>query len=236
MKITELLIESQQLDEGPIAQALGRGAGKVARGVANIGKDIKTGFKSAYSGEQPADQSAAQPNATAQGIKQGLNKAFKAKAFDEPRKTPKSAKDINAQGPAGTAPAKTQTGAAAAAIDKTAQATAGQDSEKVSQTLYAQVKAQVNQLDKKGKQRILQLLQKSLAQPAATPAPEAPAAAPTASAAPTEPVKKPRVKKVAPTQAEIDADRQRLMGPNSESTVKRGAVVAESFSLFRKQA
>jgi hypothetical protein len=232
MKITELLIESQQLDEGPIAQALGRGAGKVARGVANIGKDIKTGFKSAYSGEQPA----AQPNATAQGIKQGLNKAFKAKAFDEPGKTPKSAKDINAQGPAGTAPAKTQTGAAAAAIDKTAQATAGQDSEKVGQTLYAQVKAQVNQLDKKGKQRILQLLQKSLAQPAATPAPEAPAAAPTASAAPTEPVKKPRVKKVAPTQAEIDADRQRLMGPNSESTVKRGAVVAESFSLFRKQA
>jgi hypothetical protein len=40
--------------------------------------------------------------------------------------TPTTAKDINAQGPAGTAPAKAQTGAAAAAIDKTAQATAGQ--------------------------------------------------------------------------------------------------------------
>jgi hypothetical protein len=148
MKITELLIESQQLDEGPIAQALGRGVGKVARGVANIGKDVKAGFKTGYSGEQPADDQTvaapAKPNATAQGIKQGLNRAFKAKAFD----TPKTAKDINAQGPAGTAPAKAQTGAAAAAIDKTAQATAGQSSEKVGQTLYAQVKAQVNQLDK----------------------------------------------------------------------------------------
>ena len=38
------------------------------------------------------------------------------------------------------------------------------------------------------------------------------------------------------TQAEIDADRERIMGPNSgESTVRTGKVVAESFSLFRKQ-
>jgi hypothetical protein len=39
-----------------------------------------------------------------------------------------------------------------------------------------------------------------------------------------------------PTQAEIDADRERIMGSNSgESTVRTGKVVAESFSLFRKQ-
>jgi hypothetical protein len=84
-----------------------------------------------------------------------------------------NAADANAQGPKGTAPAKTQTGAAAAAMKKTADATAGVGAEKAGQTLYAQVKSQVNQLDKKGKQRIMQLLQKSLQQPAPAAAPGA---------------------------------------------------------------
>jgi hypothetical protein len=54
---------------------------------------------------------------------------------------------------------------------KTAQAMSTQGADQAGQTLYAQVKASVNQLDKKGKQRILQLLQKSIQQaPAATPA------------------------------------------------------------------
>jgi hypothetical protein len=79
---------------------------------------------------------------------------------------PATAGDINAAGPKGTAPAKTQTGAAAAAMKKTADATAGVGADKAGQTLYAQVKSQVGQLDKKGKQRIMQLLQKSLTQPA----------------------------------------------------------------------
>jgi hypothetical protein len=59
-------------------------------------------------------------------------------------------------------------------MKKTADATAGAGAEKAGQTLYAQVKSQVTQLDKKGKQRIMQLLQKSLTQPA----PAAPGAAP----------------------------------------------------------
>jgi hypothetical protein len=88
-----------------------------------------------------------------------------------------NAADANAQGPKGTAPAKPQTGAAAAAMKKTADATAGVGAEKAGQTLYAQVKSQVNQLDKKGKQRIMQLLQKSLTQPAPA-APAGSAAAP----------------------------------------------------------
>jgi hypothetical protein len=49
-------------------------------------------------------------------------------------------------------------------MKKGAAATAGAGTEKAGQTLYAQVKAQVGQLDKKGKQRILQLLQKSIQQ------------------------------------------------------------------------
>jgi pyruvate/2-oxoglutarate dehydrogenase complex dihydrolipoamide acyltransferase (E2) component len=59
MRITELLEESQQLDEGPFTQAVGKVGGKIAKGVANIGKDLKTGFKAGYSGEQPPAAAAA---------------------------------------------------------------------------------------------------------------------------------------------------------------------------------
>jgi hypothetical protein len=91
---------------------------------------------------------------------------------------PTSAGDINAAGPKGSAPAKAQTGKAALAMQKSADATAGAGAEKVGQTVYAQVKSQVGQLDKKGKQRIMQLLQKSLAQPAPAAAPAGAPAAP----------------------------------------------------------
>jgi hypothetical protein len=103
-----------------------------------------------------------------------------------------SAQDINAQGPAGTAPAVAQTGAAGAALAKTTAAVDKQTTAKAGQTVYAQVKANVDKLDKKGKQRILQLLQKSMAvpdpKPAAGAAPAAgagaaPAAEPTTAAA-----------------------------------------------------
>jgi hypothetical protein len=96
--------------------------------------------------------------------------------------TPPSAAEINAQGPAGTAPAKSQTGAAGQALAKSTAVvdkTQAQSQEKANQTVYAQVKANVDKLDKKGKQRILQLLQKSVA----APAPKAPAAAPGAAPA-----------------------------------------------------
>jgi len=59
MRINELLIESPQLDEGPFTQAIGKVGGKIAKGVANIGKDLKTGFKAGYSGEQPPADAAA---------------------------------------------------------------------------------------------------------------------------------------------------------------------------------
>jgi hypothetical protein len=115
-----------------------------------------------------------------------------------------SAQDINAQGPVGTAPAVAQTGAAGAALAKTTAAVDKQSTAKAGQTVYAQVKANVDKLDKKGKQRILQLLQKSMATPdpkptagaaaapaATTPpaagAAAAPAAEPTTAAAPAEP-------------------------------------------------
>jgi hypothetical protein len=210
-----------------------------------------------------------------------------------------TAGDVNKAGPAGTAAAKPLQGQAKVAADKTAAATAGQDSSAAGQTMYAQVKANIDKLDKKGKQRILQLLQKSMAAPAAKPAagaapaaapaattapaapeptaptaaaPEAPAPEPTAAAPTAAPAAEPtaapapvapkktggrvkgqlsqdpravkrreanaaKTKQQAPaaSQAEIDADRERIMGVTSDSIVRRQPMMAEGFSLFRKR-
>jgi hypothetical protein len=95
--------------------------------------------------------------------------------------TPPSATDINKAGPKGTAQAKPIQGTVAKqAAAKTGAALAGQDQAQAGQTMYSQVKANIDKLDKKGKQRILQLLQKSMAAPAAGGA--APAGKPAAGA------------------------------------------------------
>ena len=94
--------------------------------------------------------------------------------------TPPSAQDINAQGPKGSAPAKTQSGDAGKALAKSTAVVDKQQAasqEKANQTVYAQVKANVDKLDKKGKQRILQMLQKSMSAPAPAAAPKAGAGA-----------------------------------------------------------
>ena len=105
----------------------------------------------------------------------------------EPSTTPPSAADINAQGPEGSAPAKPQTGDAGKALAKTDAVTDKQTTTKAGETVYAQVKANIDKLDKKGKQRILQLLTKSLSAPVAppvkTPAPKPAAADPAAAPA-----------------------------------------------------
>jgi hypothetical protein len=106
MKITELVLESQQLDEGPIAQAIGRGAGKIAKGAANVGKDVKAGFQSGFSGEQPA----AAPAAPKQGIMSKIKQAasdFKA-GYQGAAQTAAPEKPA-ADAPAPAAPAATDT-------------------------------------------------------------------------------------------------------------------------------
>jgi hypothetical protein len=162
MKINEILLESSQLDEGPILNkvgtAIGKGvgtaakvAGAVAGGVAGVGQALKKGYQAGKGTVGAAGDGTTAPAGTAPT----------AAASTAP-----TAQQINKQGPAGTAPAKQQTGVAAQAMQKTAKAMAGQTATKAGDTLYAQVKSQVGQLDKKGKQRILQLLQKSLTAPA----------------------------------------------------------------------
>jgi hypothetical protein len=114
----------------------------------------------------PAAPAAAAPAAAAPAAP-AAGGAAAAPAADPaaPSGTAPSTQDINAQGPAGTAPAKAQTGAAGAALAKTTAAVDQQTTTKAGETVYAQVKANVDKLDKKGKQRILQLLTKSMAAP-----------------------------------------------------------------------
>jgi hypothetical protein len=285
MRINDILTESaiQELHEGPMLNKIGTGIGKA---VGTAGKAIGA----------VAGGAAGALDAAKKGFAAGRSAV--AGAGDEP--APTTAGAINKAGPKGTAAAKQQTGAAAQAINKTAQATAGASPEQAGQTLYAQVKSQVNQLDKKGKQRILQLLQKSLAapapaaQPAANPAAQ-PAAGSTQAAAPASAATdanassavgskftwgtvdgKPEVwtktakgwqsgisgatadgsygqqiekaykqqatnkKPAAPSQAEIDADREARMGKFTDSVERhKQRMVAESiangtFTIFKK--
>lgn len=218
MRINELLIESKQVNEGPIgvAKQIGAGikgfkqggfagakAGYTAQGAANTQVDtnkdattdllkqwsayaqnVKTStdiyptvkqatdwFKK-YTGKNPTKVPAdAQPVAISQWLEKEIAGVFAAGGKLPGAST--NAKDINAAGPKGTAPARQQTGAEKTAMDRMAAATAGDSADQIGQTVYAQVKSMLPQLDKKGKQRILTLLQKSLGQltPPAAPAP-----------------------------------------------------------------
>ena len=329
MKITEILVESQQLDEGPLLNKIGAGIGKaagtvakgigaVAGGVVGAGKALAKGYQAGKATVGTAgDDAETDPAAT---------DTTQPAAGGAATTTPAAkTKPVATNAPAGGTPApvaKTKpaaSGTAPAANGTAAPAAGG--------TAYAQVKSNIDKLDKKGKQRILQLLQKEVgtapAAPAKTPAadpgagamgamagqlakggaaepntmanapvsktnkakpgnpnaapattePAAPAAPtatepatptatePAAPAAPkrtggrvkgqlsqnpravkrreanaakqqaTEPKKKP----AAPSQAEIDADRERIMGVTSDSIIRTRPMMAESFSLFRKR-
>lgn len=210
MRINELLVESKQLNEGPIdvAKQIGAGfkgfkqggfagakAGYTAQGAANTQVDankaatsellkqwaayaqnVKTSSDADPTVQQATDWFAknvgkkpagAPANPDPAAVSQWLEKEIAgvlAAGGKLPATSSTNAKDINAAGPKGTAPARQQTGAERTAMDKMAQATAGDSTDQVGQTVYAQVKAMLPQLDKKGKQRILTLLQKSLGQ------------------------------------------------------------------------
>jgi len=303
MRITEILTEDQELEEGPlgkIGSAIGKGVGGLAKGVGAVAGGVRGAVDAVKHGYQvgrgvvggagapaKAQQAAAFSKQLAQQqaddeeradgadqtsrfaqAQQGADAASAQAAGSaaQPATVPApaakaaapapSAQQINKQGPAGTAPAKDQSNAIAKqALSKATQAVAGAaNPEKAGQTMYAQVKANINQLDKKGKQRILQLLQKSIAQPApaaAAPAAKAaPATGPGSATAPagpgaatrTEPdlnapagaeqpatAKKQggRKKAAAPSQAQIDADRERLLPQTGESKKSPANPLAE---------
>jgi hypothetical protein len=290
MRINELLVESQQLDEGPFTQAIGKVGGKIAKGVANVGKDLKTGFKAGYSGEQPAaaprdpdvpinpktgkplTEPERQAHQDAGGKFDGVTGdplPLDTKAAPAKSGGLKGALNSFKQGftkgyKCATAPASDTTTTAPA--DQTAPAS--QAAPAANPKADAQSKVGVGQINKiipTLRTRDLMSLQANLEKaiagkkkaPAAAPAPvdpnanpAAPGAAPGSDAAKDDlygagnrpkgakdkvaALKAQNKKQAAPSQAEIDADRARLMGANSESTVKKGPVIAESFSLYRK--
>jgi len=227
MRINELLTESQvqQLDEGPFGQAVGKavgglakGVGAVAGGVAGMGKAFKKGYqsgKATVAGDPNPNEPLSKQYASPDDAEPAAGAAPAAEPVGGPTAQP-AAGDVNKAGPAGTAAAKPLQGAAKVAADKTAAATAGQDQAAAGQTMYAQIKANIDKLDKKGKQRILQLLQKSIQ----TTAAGAGAASPAAGAA------SPAAGTAAPQAAPAGAAPERVAPPGEEPTAGGGAAPA----------
>jgi hypothetical protein len=257
MKINELLVESEQLDElslKGLGTGLGKAVGGVAGGIAQGAKNIWSGMKQGYAGAQQAlapDDSDASGTAPTTG---GTTTPAATPPATGGTSTPATG---GGQAPAGgttdqltTALGFTpQTGQSAAAPDAATQARiaaapqgydgetgkpnaapAGQPTapaDGASPAADQQSKVGVGQINKiiptlrtRDLNSVKKTVDATLAkkQPAAPTAPEAPAATPPATppAAPA-PVKKPssRKKAAAPSQAEIDADRARLMGPDN---------------------
>jgi hypothetical protein len=216
MRINELLVESQQLDEGPFTQAIGKVGGKIAKGVANIGKDLKTGFKAGYSGEQPPADTTA-PTAAAPTQAAPVKKAsggfidqFK-KGFAQGRGEPAAE------------PATTSTPAANAASATDAAPVTNPEAEKAAKIGVRQINKIIPTL----RTRDLMSLQANLEKTIASKKKTAPVAEPTNAASTADPAAattpavdpaadeivppkrtRKRKAKVAPTQAEIDADRE----------------------------
>jgi hypothetical protein len=173
MKITELLVESQQLDEGPFTQAVGKVGGKIAKGVANIGKDLKTGFQAGYADQQPAApntkvdptmEPAAKPAPKSSGIRGAIDQ-FK-KGFAQGRGEPAA--------DATTAASSTNTAAGAADPKADAQSKVGV--------------GQINKIIPTLRTRDLMSLKKNLDTVIAKKSAEKPAAKPAAAPADDTPI------------------------------------------------
>jgi hypothetical protein len=249
MRINELLIESQQLDEGPFTQAIGKVGGKIAKGVTNIGKDLKTGFKAGYSGEQPPadpkakidpimDPAVASPKQAAPVKKAGggFIDQFK-KGFAQGRGEPA------ADPAASTAP--TSSAATTSASTTDAAPVANPAADKAAKIGVRQINKIIPTL----RTRDLMSLQANLEKTIASKKKTAPVAQPTDAASTADPAaatttpavnpaadeivppkrtRKPKAK--APTQEEIDADRERNIGITSDSVIRTGNLLAETLA------
>jgi hypothetical protein len=247
MRINELLVESQQLDEGPFGQAVGKavggvakGIGAVAGGIAGIPGAVKKGFKAgkaAVQGDPAADTTAApaDPAATTtaptqaapvqkaapaatSGVKQGLTKAFAA--------------------PAATTSAPAATTSAAPAADATpapaADATpaANPEAEKAAKIGVGQINKIIPTLRTRDLMSLQANLEKTIASkkkaapaPAATTAPAAPPAdaAPAAAATTTSPAATPATTPAAPG---TDAAKDELYGAGNRPKGAKDKVAA----------
>jgi hypothetical protein len=281
MRINELLVESQQLDEGPFTQAVGKVGGKIAKGIANVGKDLKTGFKAGYSGEQPAADPAAATTAPAAaaaptqaapvkkaggGVIDQLKKGF-AQGQSEPAATAPSATAAPAATKNAAAPAATAAPAANPAAEKQSKIGVGQINKIIPTLRTRDLMSLKKNLD-------TVIAKKSTEKPAAA-APAADTAAPATpdANAPTavgskftygtvdgqpevwtktakgwqssvsgstatgsygksldQAYKQQSAKNKAPSQSEIDADREARIGPTSDSIIRTGPSLSETLA------
>jgi hypothetical protein len=162
-------------DDGPATgKPIAKKGVKAAPGTDPAAVDPATGATTNTTGGQTSG-APAKGKGFLSGVKAGLNKGLS--ALSDP-----SLSKGNAKG-AKPAAGGTTTPPSATGINKAGATPASQDQAQAGQTMYSQVKANIDKLDKKGKQRILQLLQKSMAAPAAGAAPAAPERKPGASPA-----------------------------------------------------
>jgi hypothetical protein len=252
MKINEILIESQ-LQEGPmldkfgkavggVASGVAKGVGAVAGGIAGMGSAFKKGF-SAGKTTVAGDEAPAKPSMVGD-LAKGLGKdAYKgATGYDLPGQDKASLKKKAAQGGAapaattatGATPAATTapaapaaTGAAPAAAKPAAAKPAATGASPAAapnpkaDTAYAQAQKAIAGLAPKQKSQLVKMLQSV---PAVTAAAKAPAAKAPASKMANTPVSKTNTAKPGnPNQAEIDADRAKIMGQPDKVDAGPGA-------------
>jgi hypothetical protein len=144
MKISQVLESQQQLDELNLAQAgqaVGGAVGKTANAVGAVAGGVKGAWDAAKAGFQSGKNFVG-------GQKVGST----------------DPKAVNQAGPAGTAPAQAVQGAAGTAMGNMGKALSGQKPAQAGQTLYATVKSQINNIDPQSKQKLLNLVQKSVQQ------------------------------------------------------------------------
>ena len=223
MKIQEILVESQ-LQEGPIlnkiGSAIGKGAGTLAKGVGSIAGGV-----------------AGLGSALAKGYKAG--KSAVSMAGDDAADTPAGSETEPAGGGAatGSAPAAGASGGGAPAAKK-----------KAPTSTFGKLSAAANSGEEQPSGAPAAPGAAAPAAPGAA-APAAPGAgamgamagqlakggAATTTGEKPAPKKRAPKKPAAPSQAEIDADRERIMGATSDSIIRTKPMMAESFSLFRKR-
>jgi hypothetical protein len=214
MKINELLVENEQLDElnlrglgSGVGKAIGGVAGGVVQGAKNVWSGMKQGYNDAQAALSPDNGTGTPqpqttpppPNAQATSgaapaqtggpgevaTKDILSRAIQGTAQDPANQTQAAPAPAPTTPAQGTAPAPAQGAAAPAATDQQSKVGVGQIN-KIIPTLRTRDLSSV----KKTVDATLAKKAPAAAAPAATPA-------------------------AAPTQAEIDADRARLMSPDN---------------------
>ena len=248
--IESQLQEGPMLDKfgkavGGVASGVAKGVGAVAGGIAGMGSAFKKGF-SAGKTTVAGDEAPAKPSMVGD-LAKGLGKdAYKgATGYDLPGQDKASLKKKAAQGGAapaattapaatgaapaattapaatGTAPAAKPTAPAAKPAAPGAAAAPAAAPNPKADTAYAQAQKAIAGLAPKQKSQLVKMLQSD---PAVTAAAKAPAAKAPASKMANTPVSKTNTAKPGnPNQAEIDADRAKIMGQPDKVDAGPGA-------------